>query len=86
VIFELGLFSGGIGRERTFMAHDRTKPLDLPTDLLGVTPATYQPHASSLNADPGAQNFSDAAAKRHSAQNFFLTWSGRIVYGETSMK
>ncbi len=41
VIFELGLFMGALGRERTFMVYCRDERLDLPSDLAGVTPATF---------------------------------------------
>lgn len=54
-IFELGLSTGHLGRERSFMIFDRTRPPDLPTDLLGVTPVTYQVHSSgNLEASLGA--------------------------------
>jgi hypothetical protein len=46
VVFELGLFVGGLGRERTFMLYDRTAAPDLPSDLAGVTAATFEPHSS----------------------------------------
>jgi len=46
VVFELGLFVGGLGRERTFMVYDRAATLDLPSDLAGVTAATFAPHGS----------------------------------------
>lgn len=41
VIFELGLFMGALGRERTFIVHDRDAELELPSDLNGITTATY---------------------------------------------
>ncbi len=42
VIFELGLFMGALGTERCFFVTPRTStPLALPSDLLGVTPLTY---------------------------------------------
>jgi hypothetical protein len=41
VIFELGLFIGALGRERTYMVYDRDATFDLPSDLLGITPATF---------------------------------------------
>jgi predicted nucleotide-binding protein len=46
VLFELGLFMGGLGRDRTFMVYDRNNPPALPTDLAGVTAATFEPHRS----------------------------------------
>lgn len=55
VIFELGLFVGAIGRDRTFMLFDRTNPPALPTDLAGITAATFQQHSSgNLEAALGA--------------------------------
>jgi len=42
VVFELGLFMGAIGRDRTFIASPRKVDLKLPTDLLGVTHLTYE--------------------------------------------
>jgi len=54
VVFEYGLFSGALGRSRSFLVHDRTRPPVLPTDLLGLTPATYHPHSSgNLKASLG---------------------------------
>jgi hypothetical protein len=41
VLFELGLFMGYMGRGRTFVIHPRQKDLALPTDLAGITAATY---------------------------------------------
>ncbi|MDQ3802397.1 MAG: nucleotide-binding protein [Acidobacteriota bacterium] len=41
LIFELGLFTGMLGRTRTFMVYPRDISLHLPSDLSGVTAATY---------------------------------------------
>ena len=55
VIFELGLFMGSLGRDRTFIVHDRTRPPALPSDLSGITTATFEPHSSgNLEAALGA--------------------------------
>jgi CRP/FNR family transcriptional regulator, cyclic AMP receptor protein len=43
VVFELGLFMGPLGRQRTFMLIPRGVDIKLPTDVLGVTPVTYDP-------------------------------------------
>lgn len=55
VVFELGLFMGALGRERCFMVYDRTKAMKLPSDLAGVSAATFQPHeAGTLQSALGA--------------------------------
>src|SRR5512133_911029 len=41
VVFELGLFMGALGRERTFIVCNRDEKLDLLSDLAGVTLATF---------------------------------------------
>ena len=46
VLFELGLFMGALGRKRTFVVYDRSVKLKLPTDLAGVSAATFEPHSS----------------------------------------
>lgn len=45
VIFELGLFMGALGRARTFIVYCRDTKPELPSDLAGVTPATYASRA-----------------------------------------
>ena len=42
VIFELGLFMGHLGRTRTLILHQSNAKLKIPTDLSGVTTATYE--------------------------------------------
>lgn len=55
VLFELGLFIGALGRDRTCMLYDRTTPPSLPSDLAGITAATFAPHATgNLEAALGA--------------------------------
>lgn len=50
VIFELGLFMGALGPGRVFFIVPRGgDAMHLPTDLLGVTPATYDPGRSDAN-------------------------------------
>jgi hypothetical protein len=41
LVFELGLFIGALGRDRSFIARDRKKTLRLPTDILGLTVLFY---------------------------------------------
>ena len=55
VLFELGLFVGGLGRNRTYIVYDRTKKIKLPSDLAGITAATFQEHSDgNLQATLGA--------------------------------
>lgn len=49
VLFELGLFIGSIGVERCFIVKPRGKDLKLPSDLLGLTMADYEPERSDSN-------------------------------------
>jgi hypothetical protein len=41
VIFECGLFMGAVGRERVFIVSDQSIALKIPSDLAGITLATY---------------------------------------------
>lgn len=41
ILFELGLFTGALGRARTFMVYGREETIHLPSDLAGVTAVTY---------------------------------------------
>ncbi|WP_130734276.1 TIR domain-containing protein [Flavobacterium sp. J27] len=55
VLFELGLFVGGLGRNRTYIVYDRTKPIKIPSDLAGITASTFQEHSDgNLQASLGA--------------------------------
>lgn len=55
VIFELGLFMGSLGRSRTFVVRPRKADVKMPSDLLGITSATYDDVRSddNLNAALG---------------------------------
>jgi hypothetical protein len=54
VLFEMGLFLGRLGRDRVFLIAPAGAMLDLPSDLTGVNPATYNRHASNLDSAVGA--------------------------------
>jgi predicted nucleotide-binding protein len=45
VLFELGFFMGRLGVERTYMVYSRDRPPTLPSDLAGITPATFAERA-----------------------------------------
>ncbi|TRO12527.1 DNA-binding protein [Ectopseudomonas mendocina] len=55
VLFEFGLFVGRLGRERVFYIIPENIDFHLPSDLLGVTPAKYNPFRddNSLQAATG---------------------------------
>jgi predicted nucleotide-binding protein len=41
VLFELGMFMGKLGRKRSILVYPQLKGLKLPSDLHGLTPASY---------------------------------------------
>jgi hypothetical protein len=42
VLFEMGLFMGRLGRQRTYFVRDKRHDLKIPTDLLGVNPVEFE--------------------------------------------
>lgn len=46
-VFELGLFAGAIGRERSFYAIPREDKVKIPSDLAGITSVRYSKGASA---------------------------------------
>lgn len=42
VVFEMGMFIARLGRSRVFMVQDRTMPIKIPTDLLGMNSLSYE--------------------------------------------
>jgi predicted nucleotide-binding protein len=57
VLFELGLFVGRLGRFRAFVVNPSNEELSLPSDLRGLSTATYDSSAPNLTAalGPAAQ-------------------------------
>jgi predicted nucleotide-binding protein len=49
LIFEVGLFTGMLGRARTFVIHPRDGGLEFPTDFRGVTLLGFDPNRSDRN-------------------------------------
>jgi CRP/FNR family cyclic AMP-dependent transcriptional regulator len=53
VIFELGLFIGRIGRQRSFLVEPRGEEVKLPTDFSGITALTYRYDTNDLASAMG---------------------------------
>lgn len=51
-VFELGFFMGALGRHRSFVVYCEDDPIKLPTDLAGVTGATFK-RSGNLISDLG---------------------------------
>jgi hypothetical protein len=49
VIFELGLFMGNLGRERTFVMHQANAEVKIPSDLHGLITARYEWPRADMN-------------------------------------
>ena len=54
VIFELGLFIGRIGRQRSFLVEPRGEEVKLPSDFSGITALSYRYDSNDLPAALGS--------------------------------
>lgn len=70
VVYELGLFSGVQGRRHVFVVQAHGANVKIPTDLSGITFASYQPPDADENAHwdsalrPAARKISEAIRQR----------------------
>lgn len=88
VVFELGLFMGRYGKDRAFMVKPRgndAKDFHIPTDLLGITPADYNPDHFAHNRVAALGTASDqirAAIRDNPSYNRKLTFNVSIRTGK----
>lgn len=64
VVYELGLFTGTLGKDRCFIVKPRDIDLHLPTDLLGLTAADYDGNRSDGNLEAAVNHPSILIKKR----------------------
>lgn len=86
VIFELGLFIGTLGRDRTFIVYPRDNQPRLPSDLAGVTSLTYRTRSdNNLRAAVGpACTEIKEAIRVHSAPAGDVSAAAKSVDSEPS--
>lgn len=77
VLFELGLFIGKLGRNRSFFIVPENTTFHLPTDLLGITPGKYEVNRSDGSHQAATGVFSQSV--RESIKKF-----GRIDGGTSN--
>lgn len=53
VLLELGLFAGKLTRHRAFMVHPRNNAIQLPSNLHGISTATFDPDQDNLAVSLG---------------------------------
>lgn len=69
VLFELGLFTGALGKRKVFFVYCRDEPIELPSDLAGTTAVTYRARSDgNLQAalGPACTKIRSAMAARNS--------------------
>jgi predicted nucleotide-binding protein len=64
VLFELGLFVGALGRERSILVTPANSGIRLPTDLAGMTPVTYDPNRPDGNLVAAIGNASNTIRRQ----------------------
>lgn len=69
VVFELGLFAGRLGRRRAFVVRPKGDAVALPSDLAGISTATYNPATRSLAAavEPACESIRAAVESANQA-------------------
>ena len=83
VLFELGLFIGALGKGRVFFVIPEINDFHIPTDLLGITPATYRPdsHSGNISASLGdaCTQIKNSISKRLNPAQGISNLSGKWV-------
>ncbi|MBV8820123.1 MAG: nucleotide-binding protein, partial [Acidobacteriaceae bacterium] len=87
VIFELGLFMGKLGRDRTFILQQRGSGLKIPTDLAGVVTSHYDWPRADMIHKAAVATASEAIREKiqvlgrrdHSPEDVFLGLDPNLV-------
>ena len=83
VVFECGLFMGAIGRERVFIICDQSASVKIPSDLLGITLASYDGERVGRDDEEAAVRMACDLIKREIQRPRFPTivgqWKSRYV-------
>lgn len=85
VVFELGLFIGRLGKHRSFFVIPKDRSdFHLPSDLLGINPATFDPNRQdkNLRAALGPACNQIRTAVEDALSHYELTWklTPRLIY------
>lgn len=86
VVFECGLFMGALGKDRVFIVCDRSITVKIPSDLAGVTLASYDGSRIGTDSEAAAVRGACDLIRREIEKRRFPTfigeWTSRYVLAE----